>query len=258
MGRRLSVSSRGASGRKAGAGRFSERTVPGGQIEILFLTADQRRDCASSSIGNCWNENCWSCDYPRNAKSVTSWMDRAKQQYRDLHRTRIKRRDCHDDGPVKRRRCRCQGTDPRRRGLAGRYHRPGWYPLQSLRLRRTAVAQPRTPFAPVVQGDKRHSTWSLRERPKHLSRGAQTHHRQISGLIAARHAGNIKIIYLPCQSAYVAQTNRLLCTKLGTGTVQFLIERFALLGFEGQYWMLIVAGLIAVFIFFVWRTRHRN
>ena len=129
MGRRLPVSSRGASGRKGGAGRFPERTVPGGRLEILFLTADQRRDCASSSIGNCWNENCWSCDYPRNAKSVTSWMDRAKQQYRDLHRTRIKRRDCHDDGPVKRRRCRCQGTDPRRRGLAGRYHRAGWHPL---------------------------------------------------------------------------------------------------------------------------------
>jgi hypothetical protein len=39
--------------------------------------------------------------------------------------------------------------------------------------------------------------------------------------------------------------------------VQFLIERFAFLGFEGQYWMLIAAGLIAAFVFFVWKTRKR-
>jgi hypothetical protein len=63
---------------------------------------------------------------------------------------------------------------------------------------------------------------------------------------------------LPCQSAYVAQTNRLFCPKLGTGTVQFLIKRFAFLGLEGQYWMLIAAGLIAIFIFFVWKTSRRN
>jgi hypothetical protein len=44
---------------------------------------------------------------------------------------------------------------------------------------------------------------------------------------------------------------------LGAGTVQFLIERFVFLGFEGQYWMLIAAGLVAVFIFFAWRTRNR-
>jgi hypothetical protein len=44
---------------------------------------------------------------------------------------------------------------------------------------------------------------------------------------------------------------------LGTGTVQFLIKRFVFLGFEGQYWMLIVAGLIAVSIFFAWWTRKR-
>ena len=39
--------------------------------------------------------------------------------------------------------------------------------------------------------------------------------------------------------------------------MQFLIERFTFLGFEGQYWMLIVVALIAAFIFFVWTTRDR-
>jgi hypothetical protein len=39
--------------------------------------------------------------------------------------------------------------------------------------------------------------------------------------------------------------------------VQFLIERFTLLGFEGQNWMLIVAGSIAASILFVWITRDR-
>jgi hypothetical protein len=52
------------------------------------------------------------------------------------------------------------------------------------------------------------------------------------------------------QTAYSAQ-------KLGTETVQFLIKRFVFLGFEGQYWMLIAAGLIAASIFFAWRTRNR-
>ena len=81
---------------------------------------------------------------------------------------------------------------------------------------------------------------------------------QIPRFIADRAAENRKIIYLHCQSAYRAQTNRLFWPKMGAGTVQFLIKRFAFLGFEGQYWMLIAAGLIAVFIFFVWKTRHRN
>jgi hypothetical protein len=53
------------------------------------------------------------------------------------------------------------------------------------------------------------------------------------------------------QTAYPAQ-------KLGTGTVQFLIGRFAFLGVDGQYWMLIAAGLIVAFIFFAWKTRNRN
>lgn len=39
--------------------------------------------------------------------------------------------------------------------------------------------------------------------------------------------------------------------------MQFLVERFTFLGFEGQNWMLIVFGLIAAFIFFIWTTRDR-
>jgi hypothetical protein len=81
---------------------------------------------------------------------------------------------------------------------------------------------------------------------------------QIPRFIADRAAENRKIIYLHCQRAYLAQTNRLFCPKTGTGTVQFLIRHFAFLGFEGQYWMLVAAGLIAVFIFFAWKNRHRN
>jgi hypothetical protein len=46
--------------------------------------------------------------------------------------------------------------------------------------------------------------------------------------------------------------------KKGAETVQFLVEHFTVLGFEGQYWMLIVAGLIAPFVFFAWKTRDRN
>jgi hypothetical protein len=43
----------------------------------------------------------------------------------------------------------------------------------------------------------------------------------------------------------------------GGGAVQFLVEHFTFLGFEGQNWMLIVAGLIAAYIFFVWKARDR-
>jgi hypothetical protein len=39
--------------------------------------------------------------------------------------------------------------------------------------------------------------------------------------------------------------------------VQFLIEHFTLLGFEVQNWMLIVIGMIAAFVLFVWKTRDR-
>jgi hypothetical protein len=40
--------------------------------------------------------------------------------------------------------------------------------------------------------------------------------------------------------------------------VHFLIEGFTVLGFEVQNWMLIMVGLIAVFILFVWKTRDRT
>ena len=39
--------------------------------------------------------------------------------------------------------------------------------------------------------------------------------------------------------------------------MQFLIEHFSILGFEVQNWMLIVVGLIAAYILFVWKTRDR-
>jgi len=39
--------------------------------------------------------------------------------------------------------------------------------------------------------------------------------------------------------------------------MQSLVEHFSFLGFEGQYWMLIVVALIAAFIFFVLTTRDR-
>jgi hypothetical protein len=47
-------------------------------------------------------------------------------------------------------------------------------------------------------------------------------------------------------------------TGRGSGAVEFLIGHFNLLGFEGQNWMLIVAGLIAAFILFVVTTRDRT
>ncbi len=39
--------------------------------------------------------------------------------------------------------------------------------------------------------------------------------------------------------------------------MQFLIEHFAFLGFEVQNWMLIVVGVIAAYILYVWKTRDR-
>lgn len=49
----------------------------------------------------------------------------------------------------------------------------------------------------------------------------------------------------------------LILQEMGAEAVQFLVEHFTFVGFEGQYWMLIVVGLIAAFVFFVWRTRDR-
>jgi hypothetical protein len=46
--------------------------------------------------------------------------------------------------------------------------------------------------------------------------------------------------------------------RSGAQAVQFLVGHFNLLGFDGQNWMLIVAAVIAVFIFFVWRARDRT
>jgi hypothetical protein len=40
--------------------------------------------------------------------------------------------------------------------------------------------------------------------------------------------------------------------------VQFLVEDFTFLGFQGQNWMLIVVGLIAVHVLFIWKTGDRK
>jgi len=37
--------------------------------------------------------------------------------------------------------------------------------------------------------------------------------------------------------------------------LDFLVEHFSLLGFDGQYWMLITAGVVAVFIFLARKGR---
>ncbi len=39
--------------------------------------------------------------------------------------------------------------------------------------------------------------------------------------------------------------------------MQFLVEHFTFLGFEGQNWMLILIGVIAAFLFFVWKARDQ-
>jgi hypothetical protein len=45
--------------------------------------------------------------------------------------------------------------------------------------------------------------------------------------------------------------------KWRAGALQFLVDHFSFLGFEGQNWMLVMVGLIAAFIFFVLKTRDR-
>ena len=58
--------------------------------------------------------------------------------------------------------------------------------------------------------------------------------------------------------AYLAQAKGSFCKKNGAEeTLQFLTEHFSLLGFDGQYWMLIVVGLVAVFIPFARNNRDR-
>jgi hypothetical protein len=50
--------------------------------------------------------------------------------------------------------------------------------------------------------------------------------------------------------------NALACPEKGH-PVQFLIQPFHILGFEGQNWMLIVVALVACFVLFAWKTRDR-
>src|ERR1700694_6172747 len=80
---------------------------------------------------------------------VTSGI-RKERCCRDLHCARIKRRRCHDDDPPERRRRHRKGTAPCGRGLASLHHRARWCPLRSLRVRQTAVTQPRTLLARVI------------------------------------------------------------------------------------------------------------
>jgi hypothetical protein len=40
--------------------------------------------------------------------------------------------------------------------------------------------------------------------------------------------------------------------------VQFLVEPFSFLGFQGQYWMLVVVAMIAAYTLFVLKTRGRS
>ena len=40
--------------------------------------------------------------------------------------------------------------------------------------------------------------------------------------------------------------------------VDFLVQKFHVFGFEGQYWMLAGAAVVVIFIIFVLRTRDRS
>jgi hypothetical protein len=44
----------------------------------------------------------------------------------------------------------------------------------------------------------------------------------------------------------------------GAGALHFLVEHFSFLGFDAQYWMLIVAIVIAGFVLLTLATRNRN
>jgi hypothetical protein len=44
----------------------------------------------------------------------------------------------------------------------------------------------------------------------------------------------------------------------GAGALHFLVEHFSFLGFEAQYWMLLVAIVIAGFVLLTLATRNRN
>jgi len=47
----------------------------------------------------------------------------------------------------------------------------------------------------------------------------------------------------------------LILPNMGTELAQFLIQQFSFLGFEGQYWMLVAAGVVAIFLYLGWRNR---
>jgi hypothetical protein len=44
----------------------------------------------------------------------------------------------------------------------------------------------------------------------------------------------------------------------GAGALHFLVEHFSILGFDAQYWMLIVVAVIAAFVLLALATRNRN
>lgn len=46
----------------------------------------------------------------------------------------------------------------------------------------------------------------------------------------------------------------MLLPKNGAGIVHFLVEHFTFLGFDGQYWMLVVVALTAIYILYVWKS----
>jgi hypothetical protein len=50
----------------------------------------------------------------------------------------------------------------------------------------------------------------------------------------------------------------MLPAKRGRGALHFLVEHFSLLGFDGQYWMLIVVAVVACFVVLALATRRRN
>jgi hypothetical protein len=44
----------------------------------------------------------------------------------------------------------------------------------------------------------------------------------------------------------------------GAGALHFLVEHFSFFGFEGQYWMIIVAVIVAGFVLVALGSRRRN
>jgi hypothetical protein len=49
----------------------------------------------------------------------------------------------------------------------------------------------------------------------------------------------------------------MLCPNQGS-VMQFLVEPFTFLGFQGQYWMLIVVAMIAAYVLFAWKIGNRK